>query len=146
MNPDDYCSREAAQRLKKARIALKSAEAFWVYTENTFITNPDGSSPKVWKLISTDTKEYKNAKWQEPDMFIPAHSMAEVWRELPEGFAYDGQRAYLSVNKSRKNDGTTYASYYLPGDKAVCGSKKHNTNSTDALIDLWIWTKQRKEK
>jgi hypothetical protein len=67
--------------------------------------------------------------------------------ELPEGFIYDGKRAWLCVSRSRKMDGTVFAFYGMSDDKAVCGSTKHNTNPTDALIDLLIWvTEQRKEK
>ena len=65
---------------------------------------------------------------------------------LAEVFEYESIQACLSITKSRKKDNTTYAFYALPDDKAVCGSKKHSTNPTDALIDLLIWLEGRKEK
>ena len=127
MNELNYASLEASKRLVDAGIVLE--------TDASRIEDPLGGwNKRVLPTQMCKTKYQFNTR-------LPAPSMAEVWRELPEGFKYEGEWAYLCVTKSRKRDNTTYASYYLPNDAAVCGSKKHSTNPTDALIDLLIFIK-----
>ena len=125
VNKLNYASLEASKRLVEAGIVLETDAVWYV----------NGAG---WQLSNRDWVAGVITYFE----MISAPSMAEVWRELPEGFKYEGEWAYLCVTKSRKRDNTTYASYYLPNDAAVCGSKKHSTNPTDALIDLLIWVRQ----
>jgi hypothetical protein len=130
MNPLNYATFEASQRLHAKGIVLET-EVDWHH-----VVGGD------WYLLP-----HKSVKSNEFDEIIPAPSMAEVWRELPEGFWYENKWTWVCVTKSRKNSSTTYCAYYTPDDKAVCGSKRRNINPTDALIDLLIWTvEQRKEE
>ena len=61
---------------------------------------------------------------------MPKPSMAEVWRELPDGICIEKHIAFTQAN---------YPTGELYTNKIFC-----NTNPTDALIDLLIWV--RKEK
>lgn len=117
MNPLNYATLEASKRLVDAGIVLETEQHHH-------------------EIVEWEGKQVK--------LTIPAPSMAEVWRELPEGFWYENKWTWICVTKSRKDGDTTYCAYYMPDDKAVCGSKRRNTNPTDALIDLLIWV--RKEK
>jgi len=58
---------------------------------------------------------------------IPAPSMAEVWRELPEGIIIRKLAIQMWVWIDTNED-----------------SVQHNTNPTDALINLLIWIKVHK--
>ena len=139
MNQLNYASLEASKRLVDAGIVIKS-EKIWASVPNPYNVDREGNSLPHWKLIDPPLYPYKEQ--------IPAPSMTEVWRELPEGFEYiskfdyESSHAYLCLTKSRKGDNTTFASYFLPDDKAVCGSKKHDANPTDALIDLLVWVRK----
>jgi hypothetical protein len=113
MNPNDYGSLEACQRLVKAGITLET-ERSWFYQGDT-----------TWKIV--DRHHWVN------EICIPAPSMAEVWRELPD-----------RIEVTRHN-GDTCAVALLPTGRSCSGSGS-NINPTDALIDLLIWVKQRKEK
>ena len=127
MNPNNYASLEASNRLVEAGIVLET-DCIWVkwYSDNY----PQGEWRLMYKaLIQVEefTEQY------------PAACFTEVWRELPQGFEYEGEIAYLCTSKSRKMDDTSFAFYGLSDEKAVCGSTMHSINPTDALIDLLIW-------
>lgn len=121
MNPLNYGSKEACQRLHDAGIVLET-EFYWYH--NTVY----------------DTYEMKDKipHYMNKEDYIPALSMAEVWRELPPN---------LSINKIfyepqiRKINEVTYVGYYW-FDRSI--QTFLNSNPTDALIDLLIWV--RKEK
>jgi hypothetical protein len=127
MNPLNYGSLEASQRLHAKRIVLET-EAVWIADEYP----PFGASMKIvlkWDL--RNKKELRGANFGKlPDGTIPAPSMAEVWRELPGGF---------TLIKGQIHGGAT----------VTYGTKFniYQMNPTDALIDLLIWiTEQRKEE
>ena len=123
MNEQNYATREASQRLQDAGIVLET-EAVWFF------------STTGWELIGR-YKEHPVNKH-----YLPAPSMAEVWRELPNGMLHKGEwhRLYISKCKSSMDTFTEYAK----DEQAICGSVKRNPNPTDALIYLLIWV--RKEK
>jgi hypothetical protein len=142
MNPNNYGTRDACQRLVDAGIVLET-EAVWIADEYP----PFGSSMKI--LLKWDLRNKKELIFANfgklPDGIIPAPSMAEVWRELPPQIG-DG---YLELGKN-EIEGTTWACYVEnindcdEHDEVDHGLQK-NTNPTDALIDLLIWVKAQKE-
>ena len=117
MNQLNYASREAAQRLQDAGIVLE-ADFYWCQTR------------RGWKL-HPKTKSLA-FKWLA---VIPAPSMAEVWRELPE---------YID----KIVVGRITPIICLSGKETVVGygtmllGRHSNTNPTDALIDLLIWVRK----
>jgi hypothetical protein len=106
-------SLEASKKLHDAGIIL----------ETDFIYNSDG------KLLYSPLVERRDGD-------IPAPSMAEVWRELPNTYSTDTDvrlktlMSYQAGYKALKDDVGVWFSY--------------DTNPTDALIDLLIFV--RKEK
>lgn len=128
MNELDYASREAAQRLQDAGIVLET-EAGWSYEP---CDGEDGCGT-VWKWILR-TKQYGFCTRN-----IPAPSMAEVWRELPQN---KGQEDTYILQLHLGKNSITYAGYYSCAGYDLI--KFSNTNPTDALIYLLIWV--RKEK
>jgi len=118
MNTQNFASLEACKRLVEAGIVLET-DFYWV----KLITRDE------WVLSTLDNvvlKFYES---------IPAPSMAEVWRELPEHITKGGTIQYLEMGKTGSK---TYAAYDFADDYILFD------NPTDALIDLLIWT--RKEK
>jgi hypothetical protein len=107
MNPINYGSLEACKRLIEKGIVLET-EAHWV-------ENDRGLPELCW----SGCYYYEGPEY-------PAPSMAEVWRELPEG-----STLYHSGYISRS---------YMANPKKG-GSYNRNANPTDALIDLLIWVK-----
>ena len=99
-------SLEASKRLVDAGIIL----------ETDFIYNSDG------KLLYSPLVERRDGD-------IPAPSMEEVWRELPE--QHDGE--YLRLFK---DEGKTFCGY---GEYA---DRWGNENPADALIDLLIFVRK----
>lgn len=127
MNPLNYTSLDAAQRLAAAGIVLE--------TEKVWILNAAG-----WRLVSLDwalnmiTVRYET---------IPAPSMAEVWRELPGEIELNYT---LDVTKIGGETQALYSKIDCFDNYCTKGSGG-DTNPTDALIDLLIWVKaQGKEK
>ena len=118
MNPNNYCTLSAAQRLHEAGIVMKTDFTWGCQV------NKDGS--KRWTIQPIDC-HFVNT---EPE--YPAPSMAEVWRELK------------TSNVSIVNDsGLSYAKITAASGRLVYKSEC-GLNPTDALIDLLIWV--RKEK
>ena len=110
MNELNYATLPACQRLQAAGIVLET-DCFWTLF-----------FPGEWRL---DSVNYGKDS-------IPAPSMAEVWRDLPEG-------ADLSKGKE-----LTYGLICRGRHLAGCESK--NINPTDTLIYLRIWLEEKKEK
>jgi hypothetical protein len=127
MNPNNYATLEAAQRLLDAGIVLKADAYYGTYYNS--------------KISNLYTAEEKNTDYNGLKVYIPAPSMAEVWRELPDTIRIDEDGdAEIYFFKSGK---THYVNYqYDDHDVHV---EKSNTNPTDALIDLLIWVKTQKE-
>jgi len=111
MNTQNFAGLEACKRLVDAGIVLET-ESCWRY----------GLDDK-WSLVSVD---WATTMMSNTLKVIPAPSMAEVWRELPE--QHDDE--YLRLFK---DEGKTFCGY---GEYA---DRWGNENPTDALIDLLIW-------
>lgn len=123
MNLKNYCTLEYAQKLVEHGIVLET-DAVWA------------SDLTGGHVLVNNAPDWVDV--------IPAPCFQDVWNELPESFEHEGERAWLCVTKSRKDNNTTYCSYYLSNDRAVCSSKKHNANPTNAAIDLLIFVKENK--
>lgn len=122
MNTDNYGTREVCEKLFAAGIVLETDVVWW-----RCHTDPD-----EWVLRS----RVLCGILMSPET-IPAPLMTEVWRELPE--FVDGN--YISICKIKRN---TFAYCGAPWNAM---RQEKNTNPTDALIDLLIWTvKERKGK
>lgn len=121
MNTQNYASLEASKRLHDAGIVLKT-EICWRY----------GLDDK-WSLVSVD---WATTMMSNTLKVIPAPSMAEVWRELPNTYSTDTDvrlktlMSYQAGYKALKDDVGVWFSY--------------DTNPADALAELLIWL--RKEK
>ena len=120
MNKNNYASLEASQRLVDAGIVLET-DAHWYR---------DRAGHDYLAPFPTVT----------PHNSIPAPSMAEAWRELPDEF----QGGYLELGKHTTTK-EHYAAYMIPTYHGDCeierGVFSTNTNPTDALIDLLIYIK-----
>jgi hypothetical protein len=107
MNRLNTATLEASQRLYEKGIVLET-EQTWVY----YVISG-------WELMSRE----KN----KSSAILPAPSMAEVWRELPDGTEIFKQ-------------GNDNIGWYSNG-------RTIDANPTDTLIDLLIWiTEKRKEE
>jgi HAMP domain-containing protein len=129
MNPNNYASLEASQRLHDAGIVLET-DFYWVIYFNT------GNS----RIERKETA--KNIEAMGIADTIPAPSMAEVWRELP-GIIRTKEKAVYELQMS-KNEKFTHAFYidYETGIYLPFRMQKGNTNPTDALIYLLIWVRK----
>ena len=121
MNPNNYTSLEASKRLVEAGIVLET-EALWVKWYFDTSTNMN-YSPFEWRLM------YRSLTQVDLE-YIPAPSMAEVWRELPEA------SAYLHTNRE------TEAWLEDEGDIVPKSESFANINPADALIELLIWARK----
>lgn len=103
MNPNNYCTLEASQRLVAAGIELETNQYWWPYENGTYVLGCNNRSK------------------------LPAPSMAELWRELPNETVIEkiGIKAMAYVS-------------YIEGHEM-------NENPCDALADLLIWVRGRKE-
>jgi hypothetical protein len=122
MNPNNYGTREACQRLVDAGIVLETDFCF------------DKAS-----VIPDKVREWPKGVDEGHLDFVPAPSMAEVWRELPEVLTIGGLICDPSIGKFECR---SYASYNWFHQSQVYFD---NTNPTDALIDLLIWLTAQKE-
>ena len=113
MNELDYTSLEISKRLAEAGIVLET-DALWA-------TSIHGGASQLIHKEDAD-------KLFGQVTIVPAPSMAEVWRELPEG---------TELLKCKNDYVAVWAQVEMSPDF-------ENTNPTDALIDLLIWV--RKEK
>lgn len=118
MNPDNYASLEASKRLEDAGIVMET-EKYWVETYSPFVINKYGLGPLVWQLTD-DPDSYI----RESDV-IPAPSMAEIWRELPDSVQLF-KDPIIKQTVARLFNSSTFA----------------GTNTTDALIELLIWVRR----
>ena len=122
MNPLNYASLEASKRLVEAGIVLET-EAIWRKNRDRRVEPGYYLTRKALYHRKTD---------------IPAPSMAEVWRELPELIDEYDLTCEKIFNGGMQAGYTTYDVSGLRWKVLL-----NNTNPTDALIDLLIW--QRKE-
>jgi len=124
MNPLNYASLEASKRLADAGIVLLNAEHWWWkrHANDEWFVD---LFPKVDCIVKDDR--------------LPAPSMAEVWRELPEEI----DNYYLVITADQ---GITRAEYRNTIWQLMEGCPFESINSTDALIDLLIWAKQHNQR
>lgn len=107
MNNDNYCSLGMCQKLVEAGIVLE--------TEAVFVELFEG-----YKLRRKDSFSFR-----EEDDYIPAPTMAELWRELP------------TIPYLRKCCGRTEA-WYNDNENVFS-----NANPADALAELLILVKEQ---
>jgi hypothetical protein len=119
MNQLNYGSLEACQRLVQAGIVLETEEVW------------SRSGGNEWHLEYNSDSILLLPK-------IPAPSMAEVWRELPEELSIRHCTYSLRIYRYK---GRSHAGYQFYEDVEVM---KDSVNPTDALIDLLIWVKGEK--
>jgi hypothetical protein len=125
MNPDNYGTQPACQRLVEKGIVLKT-DALWVFYSS-------GNS----KLIYTKDKgpTFANSK----EFFIPAPSMVEVWRELRRT-----KRGNLFMAQmTDDNDMRAWMEWTTFDGFGKCSPVFENVSSTDVLISLLIWLKEQ---
>ena len=127
MNELNYASLEASKRLTEAGIVIEKTDNVWIYARHVPLKGADRS----WQLFDRRSLMAIEVTEQRPDCLIPAPSMAEVWRELPE-YYNDGELYISKINDNMTNAG------YLEGEVF------QNANPTDALIDLLIWVRGQK--
>jgi len=115
MNPDNYGTPKACRDLLNAGI----------FIETDFYWPIDGEE----KLFS----KYQMDRFYNPAYFMPAPSLAEMWRELPETIK-TGPSTWKHLTTEKM--GPRMEAYYRP-----CELKdlKSSENPTDALIYLRIW-------
>jgi len=130
LNPDNYGSLEACEKLFKAGIVMET-EKVWIYARHI----PLKRSDFCWRLFNRDSLMAIEATEQKPSCIIPAPSMAEVWRELPKG------DDLLSLIASWMAAITGM----LPNDQELKRLIVGLINDIDKTIDLLIWVSQRKE-
>ena len=118
MNELNYASLEASKRLYEAGIVLETDYYWWLMV--------DFDGHYVWELKSNGL--------YGPDC-IPAPSMAEVWRELPEEIGTDR----LELMMWKEGDFTICC--YGDDRKEVWRGRQESKNPADALIELLIWLK-----
>ena len=127
MNEANYASLEASKRLVAAGIVLET-DAVWIADEYP----PFGASMKI--ILKWDIRNKKELIFANfgklPNGTVPAPSMAEVWRELPEA------SAYLHTNKETE--------VWLEDEEDIIPKSNSfaNTNPTDSLIYLLIWVRK----
>jgi hypothetical protein len=127
MNELNYTTLEVSQRLYEKGIVLET-EKVWALNEWPVTIDSHVIYKEEWRLIDRPMIGYKKQ--------IPAPSMAEVWRELPDHL--DSPLSDLVITKDSM--GITTCFYKV-------GHECESTNPTDALIDLLIWVvEQRKEE
>ena len=131
MNPqNNYASLETSKRLVDAGIVLET-ECCWQWKDPCSPDDIAYGAYGEWILVRGSI-DHIDAEC------IPAPSMAEVWRELPEYVEYKKDDRplieYLRIDKN--GDGSLSCGYGQYSEMTI------NDNPTDALIDLLIWVKK----
>lgn len=121
MNPLNYGSREACQRLVDAGIVLETEFVWYEFWNGT---------EQYYSLSINNIPGHPH---------IPAVSMAEAWRELPE--QHEG--CQLTLMKNYHKEYQNIAGYL---GEVEWNINRFNTNTTDALIYLLIWVRTKGAK
>jgi hypothetical protein len=116
MNELNYASFESSKRLYEAGIVLE--------TEKTWFFSNTG-----WEMVG------RYAAHHVTRHYLPAPSMAEVWRELPEEYCKNATdpvryKVFMSSQVGYHSGGKD-GGIWIP----------YKGNPTDALIDLLVWLK-----
>jgi hypothetical protein len=130
MNPLNCASLEASQRLVEKGIVLET-DAMWIPALNSEDIMLIHCSTNLMRIVAAERKGS-----------IPAPSMAEVWRELPELIGETGRKFYLTAQRLGGFTEVGYESAHHDGVKKSFES----TNPTDALINLLIWVSDQREE
>jgi hypothetical protein len=126
MDERNYGSLEACKRLIEKGIVLETEVVWSQYQDcNTDLLE--------WILELKDEGDILGAEC------IPAPSMAEVWRLLPEEIDDDGSNYYKAIV------GNNLYGYYNAINLTWL-VRTENINPTDALIDLLIWVKENEHE
>lgn len=125
MNPNNYCTLEASQRLVAAGIELET-DCVWakVYP---------GREDSEWKVF---TKAEFNKAYYDFDTHMPAPSMGELWRELPDAIFVNEIR----YEKSLFGVSGLSQAGYIYGTKPLKFITR--SNPCDALADLLIFVRK----
>ena len=140
MNNLNYASREASQRLVDVGIVLETDFYWYVYNEDMCrsLIAADKAIPAPYLVNRASVRTRIGSI---PTAYVPAPSMAEVWRELPEYVEYKKDDRplieYLRIDKN--GDGSLSCGYGQYSEMTI------NDNPTDALIDLLIWVRKEAE-
>jgi hypothetical protein len=87
-----------------------------------------------WRRITVGLRHHQEFSWNR----VPAPSMAEAWRELPDFIdTIEFGRCTPLIHRYSKNTIAGYGVMQL--------GRTENVNPTDALIDLLIWLEGRKK-
>jgi len=127
MNKLNSATQEASQRLVDAGIVLET-EKSWIYARHIALK----SAPSSWMLYNSDSLLSVTAIEKRPSCVIPAPSMAEVCRELPE----DDEELIELISK--------YNDFWIPGTMTLAKSIIRLFRDVDALIDFLIWVRIKK--
>jgi len=122
MNPDNYGTLSACQKLVEAGVVMET-EAYWVYVGSGY-----GNDWK-WSLSYSNKVDYLSPDTYQIKKSYPAVSFAEMWREMPE---------WTHISKGKDND----YHCWVNGDKV---ETIFSTNPTDSLIHLRIWLEGRRK-
>jgi hypothetical protein len=117
MNPNNYGTLEACQRLVDAGIVLET-DCWWQWSKEYGWRIYPAINPEVCEEIK----------------YLPAPSMVEVWREL-----LSNNNVCLSGQQDGETTVWTYSGWKQTSPDIS------NINPTDALIDLLIWLTAQKE-
>jgi hypothetical protein len=132
MNPLNYGSLEACQRLHEKGIELRT-DFYWHLV-------PDKDPELLFEAFAGMLDCPPECK------LIPAPSMAEVWRELPEMISYCHRVYWLTLIKGSNASIADYVCVDGSSLFIAKGLKAYeNINLVDALIDLLIWVKGNKK-
>jgi hypothetical protein len=131
MNELNNATLKACQRLVDAGIVLET-DLYWRVVPSVPCI-PEGCIELVtihqmrFLAIGDDDRDGRDI---DGVIYLPAPSLAEVWRELPY---------CTNLFKSRTGDSVVDLT-------TVCGSEYRSINPTDALIDLLIFVTEQKRK
>ena len=144
MNPNNYASLEASQRLVEAGVMLETDFYWYVYNEDMCrsLIAADKAIPAPYLVNRASVRTRIGSI---PTAYVPAPSMAEVWRELPESIKVRDRDYSLEVGKTQQ--GGAYAGYIWEEDEYYEHYEHElqiviDDNPTDALIALLIWVRK----
>jgi len=136
MNPNNYASLEASQRLVEAGVMLETDFYWYVYNEDMCrsLIAADKAIPAPYLVNRASVRTRIGSI---PTAYVPAPSMAEVWRELPETIDEYDLTCEKIFNGGMQAGYTTYDVSGLRWKVLL-----NAANPTDAMIDLLIWVRK----
>jgi hypothetical protein len=133
MNTQNVASLEACKRLVDAGIVLETDFYWYVYNEDMCrsLIAADKAIPAPYLVNRASVRTRIGSI---PTAYVPAPSMAEVWRELPETIDEYDLTCEKIFNGGMQAGYTTYDVSGLRWKVLL-----NAANPTDAMIDLLIW-------